>query len=52
VDNAFFLLYDCLLGTKEPRDGAGAKTARPYSNQQVPNGNFNANSNASENVDV
>jgi hypothetical protein len=46
-----FLLYDCLLGTKEPRDGAGAKTARPYSNQQVPNGNVHANSNASENVD-
>jgi len=46
-----FLLYDCLLGTKEPRDGAGAKTARPYSNQQVPNGNVRANSNASENVD-
>jgi len=23
---SLFLMYDCLLGTKEPRDGAGAKT--------------------------
>jgi len=36
-----FLLYDSLLGTKEPKDGAGAKHARPYSDQQVPNVNSN-----------
>jgi hypothetical protein len=41
-----FLLFDCLMGTKEPKDGAGAKNARPYSDQQVPNGsNVPANPN-------
>jgi hypothetical protein len=42
-----FLLYDALLGTAEPKDGAGAKNVRPHSDQQVPpNSNVAANNDA------
>jgi len=43
---SLFLLYDCLLGTKEPKDGAAANTVHhPHSHAENQHNNTNMNNN-------